>query len=73
MNTTMTAEERRRLRKWIADGNDAADNPWLMWLLRSSSADLPRRRLVLDSMLRPWHYRKPNRQSRSSQVRRDAM
>jgi hypothetical protein len=30
MNTTMTAEERRRLRKWIADGNDAADNPWLM-------------------------------------------
>lgn len=30
MNTTMTVEERHRLRKWIADGNDAADNPWLM-------------------------------------------
>ena len=30
MNTTMTVEERHRLRKWIADGNDAANNPWLM-------------------------------------------
>jgi len=30
MNTALTAEEKCRLRKWIADGNDAADNPWLM-------------------------------------------
>lgn len=30
MNTALTAEEKCRLRKWIADGNDPADNPWLM-------------------------------------------
>ena len=30
MNTAITVEEKRRLRKWIADGNDPADNPLLM-------------------------------------------
>lgn len=30
MNTALTAEEKCRLRKWIADGNDPAYNPWLM-------------------------------------------
>jgi hypothetical protein len=30
MNVDLTAEEKYRLRKWIAEGNDAADNPWLM-------------------------------------------
>lgn len=30
MNVDLTAEEKCRLRKWIAEGNNAADNPWLM-------------------------------------------
>ena len=30
MNVDLTTDENRRLHKWIDEGNDAADNPWLM-------------------------------------------